>query len=171
MNSCQKYFSACLLALLTQAAYAQSAPDLGDAAEFSVLGGTAVTCTTGVVTGDVGISPGTAFTNTGCTITGATPPATNAAAAQARTDFLDAYAALQASGTCTQVVGTLAGQNLQPGVYCTDATAKTGTLTLTGPADGVWIFRVQGALTGTNFSVAMAGGAQPCNVFWQHPCG
>jgi len=52
------------------------------------------------------------------------------------------------------------------GVYCVDAVAKTGTLTLTGPSDGVWILLVNGALTGTNFSVVMAGGGQPSNVFW-----
>jgi hypothetical protein len=62
--------------------------------------------------------------------------------------------------------GNLAGKNLQPGVYCTDAVAKAGTLTLTGPSNGVWIFLVNGALTGTNFSVVMSGGGQPCNVFW-----
>jgi hypothetical protein len=169
MNSCQKYFAACTLSLLTQAAFAQSAPSLGAASSFAVLGGTNVTCTAGsIVTGDVGVSPGSAvpFTNTGCTIAGATPPATNASAALARTAFLGAYSALQ-SKSCTQIVpGNLANANLAPGIYCTDATAKAGVLTLTGPASGVWIFLVNGALTGTNFSVVMAGGAQPCNVFW-----
>jgi hypothetical protein len=149
------------------AALAQTAPSLGTAQNFSVLGGSAVTCTDSVVVGDVGISPGTAFTNTRCTIAGGTPPATNAAAVQARADFLSAYAALQQSGPCTQMLGTtLAGHNLAPGVYCLDAVAKTGTLTLSGPANGVWIFLVAGALTGTDFSVVMDGGGQPCNVFW-----
>ncbi|MCZ8252315.1 MAG: ice-binding family protein [Hylemonella sp.] len=140
---------------------------LGSASGFSVLGGSNVTCTAGVVTGDIGVSPGSAvpYTNTGCTVAGATPPATNAAAVQARADFLSAYASVQ-SLPCTQVPGNLSGQNLAPGVYCTDAVAKAGTLTLTGPANGVWIFLVNGALTGTNFSVAMAGGGQPCNVYW-----
>jgi hypothetical protein len=169
MNFSQKYFSAGLLALLTQAAFAAAtAPSLGAAAAFEVLGGAAVTCTAGsVVAGDIGVSPGTAFTNTGCTVTGATPPGTNAAAALARTAFLNAYAALQQqSSGCTQKFGTLATESLAPGVYCLDAVAKTGTLTLTGPSSGVWIFLVAGALTGTDFSVVMAGGGQPCNVYW-----
>jgi len=51
-------------------------------------------------------------------------------------------------------------------VYCTDAVAKTGVLTLDGPSTGVWIILVDGALTGTNFTVVMAGGGQPCNVYW-----
>jgi hypothetical protein len=45
-----------------------------------------------------------------------------------------------------------------------------GTLTLDGPANGVWIFKVgtggTGALTGTGFSVVMAGGGDACNVTW-----
>ena len=171
MNDLQKYLSTCLLAmaaLLGGVSPAWAQVSLGTASEFAVLGGTNVTCTAGVVAGDVGVSPGSAvpFTDTGCTIAGGTPPATNEAAAQARTDFLSAYAALLQSTSCIQMPGNLADQNLAPGVYCVDAVAKAGTLTLTGPLDGVWIFLVNGELTGTNFSVVMAGGGQPCNVFW-----
>ncbi len=176
MSHGKKQLSVCLLALAAafsvvpiQGVWAETASVLGAASGFSVLGGTNVTCTSGVVAGDVGVSPGSAvpFTNTGCTITGSVPPATDPAAVDARTDFLDAYAGLQLlSNSCTWVPGNLAGENLAPGVYCTDAAAKAGTLTLTGPADGVWIFLVDGALTGTDFSVVMADGGQPCNVFW-----
>ena len=179
MNNLKRQLSICLLATAallggTSPAWAQrsQAPQtsLATAAGFAVLGGTNVTCTAGSVVGDVGVSPGSAvpFTNMGCTIAGATPPATDPAAVQARTDFLNAYAALQLqSAACVSLLGTtLAGENLAPGVYCLDAVAKTGVLTLTGPTDGVWIFLVDGALTGTNFSVTMAGGGQPCNVFW-----
>jgi type VI secretion system secreted protein VgrG len=125
-----------------------------------------------VVTGDIGVSPGgpVPYTNTGCSIAGATPPATNAAAAQARPAFLSAYAALQPAA-CILVSGSLAARTLPPGVYCLDAAAKTGTLTLSGRADGVWVFRAPGAITGTNFSVVMAGGADACNVFWAPSAG
>ncbi|HEX7455061.1 MAG TPA: ice-binding family protein [Gallionella sp.] len=173
INHRQKHLSACLIALAAllstpiQGAWAATAPALGTASGLSVLAGTAVTCTGAAVTGNVGVSPGSAFTNTGCTITGMTPPDTNVAAVGAHTDFLSAYATLQLqSSSCIQMLGNLANQNLGPGVYCVEAVAKTGMLTLTGPSDGVWIFLVNGALTGTNFSVAMAGGGQPCNVFW-----
>ncbi|MEK6749065.1 MAG: ice-binding family protein [Pseudomonadota bacterium] len=172
MNDRQKYLASYLpvaaaLFSCATAAFA-AAPSLGTVSGFAVLGGSAVTCTSGVVAGDAGVSPGSAFTNTGCTYAGATPPATTPFAATARADFLTAYAGLQAqSASCTYKLGTtLAGENLAPGVYCLDAVAKTGVLTLTGPADGVWVFLVNGALTGTNFSVAMTGGGQPCNVFW-----
>src|SRR4029077_17502884 len=74
---------------------------------------------------------------------------------------------------CDQVLtGTLAGVILGPGVYCFDAAAAlTGSLTLNGPSTGTWIFKIgtggTGALTGSSFSVVMAGGGLPCNVSWQ----
>ena len=172
MNKFQKYIAQTLLAtaaLIVSATPAFAQVSLGSAAGFSVLGGTNVTCTSGLITGDVGVAPGSAvpYTNTGCVIAGAVPPATNAAAVQARVDFLNAYSSLKLkSNACVQLPGNLADQNLAPGVYCLDAVAKVGTLTLTGPATGEWIFLVNGALTGTNFSVAMAGGGLPCNVYW-----
>jgi len=69
------------------------------------------------------------------------------------------------------LAGTLAGVTLSPGTYCfTAAAALTGTLTLNGPPTGVWLFKIgtagTGDLSGTNFTVIMAGGAVPCNVTW-----
>ncbi|MSR82690.1 MAG: DUF3494 domain-containing protein [Candidatus Latescibacteria bacterium] len=60
---------------------------------------------------------------------------------------------------------------LAPGTYCFDAAAAlTGVLTLNGPANGTWLFKVRtlgtGALTGTTFSVVMTNGGQACNVTW-----
>jgi hypothetical protein len=150
-------------------------PSLGSASGFAALAGAAVTCTGSTITGDVGIVGSTPFTNTGCTIISGTVHQGDQAAAAAYADFLTAYDTLHFNTPCDQTLtGTLAGVTLSPGVYCfTAAATLTGTLTLDGPADGVWIFKVgtggTGALTGTNFSVVMAGGAQdtPCpNVFW-----
>ena len=172
MNKFQQYIAKTLIgtaALIVSASPAWSQVALGTAAGFSVLGGTNVTCTSGVITGNVGVAPGGAvpYTNTGCVIAGLTPPATNVAAVRARTDFLNAYATMmQKASSCVQLPGNLADQNLAPGTYCLDAVAKAGTLTLTGPSTGEWIFLVNGALTGTNFNVVMAGGGLPCNVYW-----
>ena len=182
MNHLQKYLTTCLLATAallggTSPAWAQ-APLLGAASEFAVLGAT-VTCTTSVIAGDVGISPATAFTNTGCTITGGMPPATNVAAVGARTDFLSAYDAVRNMPCTTTLSSTITGPlTLYPGVYCTDA-ALTGagvlTLDAQGDANAVWVFQIgtvlTGALTGTNFSVVMAAGGQPCNDFWAPSAG
>jgi hypothetical protein len=159
-----------------QAAWAQSAPSLGAASSFSVLGGQAVTCTGSVITGDVGVSPTPAFANAGCTIAGSTPPATDVAAALARTDFLSAYDTLGLM-PCSQTIPTAAFTGnvpalgpLAPGVYCFPAavTFTNTTLTLDGSTNpnGVWIFKVGAALTGSGFQVVMANGAQACNVFW-----
>ncbi len=171
MEIFKKHLSAGIFAaigLITSIPVALAEVSLGAASGFAVLGGENVTCTASLVGGNIGVSPasGVAYTDTGCTVSGAIPPATNAAAAAAQVDSNNTYTALQ-SLTCTQLPGsTLAGENLAPGVYCLDSTAKTGTLTLTGSTNSEWIFLVDGALTGTDFSVVMAGGGQPCNVYW-----
>jgi hypothetical protein len=95
------------------------------------------------------------------------------AAKQSYQSFVAAYNVIRDDVVCgTTLTGTLAGVVLAPGVYCFDnAATLTGTLTLSGPSDGQWLFKVgaagiPGALSGTNFNVEMAGGASPCNVQW-----
>ena len=138
---------------------------------FTILGGPAVTCTRSTTSGDVGVASTTAFTNTGCTISGVIH-AGDPLAAQAYTNFGAAYDAIAATAcTGAPLTGTLAGRTLAPGVYCVSAEAKTGVLTLNGPATASWTFKVTdgahtGAFTGTNFSVVLGGGATACNVTW-----
>jgi hypothetical protein len=174
MNSCQKRFSACLLttALLVGASSAR-------AQDFAVLAGTAVTCTDGNITGDVGTArsaaPG-AITLTNCP-TG-TVHKGDTVAQQAYAAFLAAYKDLTPKSTdvCTRTfveeAFTGVAFELPPGVYCFPAAVTfTGTtLTLNGDSNDKWLFKVgtqaAGALTGTSFSVVMAGGAQSCNVTW-----
>src|SRR5687768_13964272 len=58
---------------LSQELAASSVPSLGAASGFAVLGSSTVTCTNAsALTGDVGVSPGTAITgfNPDCTING-----------------------------------------------------------------------------------------------------
>ena len=151
---------------------ASSAPSVGAAGNFAVLAGTAVTCTDGTITGNVGVSPGTAITQTSCPVTG-TINAGNAAAAQANSDFFIAYDKFKVLA-CDRTLTTFDSQTLSPGVYCVDAAATftDAVLTLSGPANGLWIFKIgnlgTGALTGTRFSVVTPSGAPPpCNnVFW-----
>jgi hypothetical protein len=161
-----------MLAIVLTFGSSQMAQAAALASSFAVLAGTAVTCTDSTVTGDVGVYPGTAVTQTNCTITG-TVHAGDTAAAAAYTSFLSAYDAL-ALVPCDQVLTTLDGQILSPGVYCFDAAATStgGVLTLNGPSTGTWLFKIgtlgTGALTGTNFSVVMADGTPvPCDsVTW-----
>ena len=143
------------------------------ASSFVVLANAGVTCTDGTIIGDLGTFSATgAITRTNCPITG-TLHVGDGVATQAYNDFLNTYAVLapQAGDVCTMLTGTLAGVILAPGVYCFNAAATvTGLLTLDGPADGIWIFKIgtsgTGALTGSSFSVVMAGGGQPGNVTW-----
>jgi Ice-binding-like len=152
------------------------APKLSGAMlKFAVLANQAVTCSTeGVITGDVGTfqaTPTGVVTPGDCTITGATHVG-DKTAIKAYNDFLKAYAKLtpQSGDVCTTL--TPATQTLPPGVYCTVAglTFTGMTLTLDGPSNGIWIFKIgtsgTGALTGTNFVVTMAGTALACNVTW-----
>lgn len=144
------------------------------ASNFLVLGNAGVTCTDGTIIGDVGTFSATgAITRTNCPIMG-TLRVGDDVAKQAFNAFLDRYAALapQAGDVCTMLTGTLAGVILAPGVYCFNAAATvTGLLTLDGPADGIWILKIgtsgTGALTGTGFEVAMAGGGLASNVTWR----
>jgi len=144
------------------------------ASDFTILANQAITCTNGTITGEVGTfqaTPTGSITNTACVIggeqvgTGASVAAYNA--------FLSEYAALtpQIGDVCTVLSGTLDGVELAPGNYCYPAAATlTGVLTLKGPSNASWTFQIgtsgTGALTGTNFTVLMAGGAQQCNVTW-----
>jgi len=143
---------------------------LGSTGDFAVLAGTAVTCTDSAVTGDVGVVVGP-VTQTNCTIAG-TVHVADAAAQQAYQAFLAEYDRIAAM-ECDEVLTTLGGQPpLSPGVYCFTAAATStgGVLTLDGPSNGIWIFKIgtggTGALTGTDFSVVMTGRGEPCNVYW-----
>jgi hypothetical protein len=145
-----------------------------EASNFAVLANAGVTCTDGTIIGDVGTFIATgAITRTNCPITG-TLHVGDGVATQAYNDFLNTYAVLapQAGDVCTTLTGTLAGVTLAPGAYCFDAAATlTGVLTLDGPADGVWVLKIgtsgTGALTGTGFSVVMAGDGQASHVTWR----
>jgi hypothetical protein len=102
-------------------------------------------------------------------ITGSTNLA-NAASAQAQVDLTTAYNYL-AGLPCGTVVtpADLGGRTLAPGVYCVASSmAVTGTVTLAGPANAVWVFQMGSTLTtGTTANIALSGGAQARNVWWQ----
>ncbi|HXO58549.1 MAG TPA: ice-binding family protein, partial [Candidatus Acidoferrum sp.] len=84
------------------AALASTAPDLGKAKSFAVLAGTTVTNTgLTVITGDLGVSPGTAVTGmTGPpdgTLHGSQHTGTDALAVSAKNDLTTAYLAAKSS--------------------------------------------------------------------------
>jgi hypothetical protein len=151
-------------------AFAYTAPDLGLTAAYSVLSTQpgslgAVTCTDTTIAGKVGSSGARpAVVQTRCSIAGGVVAPVRPGVLA---DYASAYTALNNNQCQTILSGTQAGAILSPGVYCFDAAAAvTGTLTLRGTSAGVWIFLVNGDLTGDNFTVVMAGGAKACNVYW-----
>ena len=146
---------------------------LGSAQSFAVLGGSTVTSTgPTMITGDLGVSPGTAVTGLPPgTMTG-TLHAGDAVALQAQTDLTAAYNAL-ASAECTVTLTgqDLGGRTLTPGVYCFAASAPlNGVLTLDaqGNPDAVFVFQIGSTLLAAiNSSVRVINGARDPNVFWQ----
>jgi hypothetical protein len=124
----------------------------------------AVTCTDSTIMGNVGSSGAQpAMVQTRCSISGnVVAPVTSAVLAQ----FNNHFDTIKNQVCQKQLSGTLAGVTLAPGVYCfAAAAALTGTVTLNGPATGVWVIKVAGSLTGNSFSMVMAGNAKPCNVY------
>lgn len=162
-------------ALLLAASAASAQISLGTAQAFSVLAGSTVTNTGAtVLTGDLGVSPGTAITGFPPGIV--TPPGTihaaDAVAAQAQSDLTTAYVAITATPALVDLTGTdLGGLTLTPGVYGFSASAQlTGTLTLDAQGDpnAVFIFKIGSTLTtATGSSVVVINGGSNCNVFWQ----
>jgi hypothetical protein len=147
---------------------------LGSANTYGILAGSTVTCAgaPGQINADVGVSPGS--TTTGfppCTITGATHLA-DAVAGTAQGDLTIAYNQL-AGMACGTVVtpADLGGRTLAPGVYCAATSmGVTGTVTLDGQGDAnaVFVFQIGSTLTtGTISNIALIGGAQAKNVWWQ----
>jgi hypothetical protein len=138
---------------------------------FAVLAGSTVTNTGNtVVTGDVGVSPGTA-------VTGFPPGSATAihkadgAAAQAQSALTAAYIDAAGRSGSTSVAGDLTGQTLFACIYkSTSSLGLAGDLTLNaqGNPDAVFIFQISSTLiTGSGSHVILTNGAKACNVFWQ----
>jgi uncharacterized repeat protein (TIGR01451 family) len=155
-------------------ASATAAPPLGTEQSFAVLGGSTVTNTgSSVITGNLGVSPGSAVTGfPPGTVTGGTIHAADAVVLQAQNDTTTAYNNLAGQVCTSDLTGQdLGGKTLVPGVYCFSSSAQlTGALTLNagGDANAVWVFKTGSTLvTASNASVLLTNGGQPCNVFWQ----
>jgi type VI secretion system secreted protein VgrG len=151
-------------------AQAYLGPNLGP---FAVLGASTVTCTgVSLITGDLGVSPGTAVTGfpAPCADTG-TIHGGNAAAAAAKVDLTAAFATLGAKPCTGDLTGTdLGGLTLTPGVYCFSSSAQlTGILTLDaqGSPSAEWVFKMGSTLTTASASsVVFINGGNPCGAQW-----
>ncbi|MBA3854891.1 MAG: hypothetical protein C0503_10775 [Gemmatimonas sp.] len=145
---------------------------LGAATSHGILAGTQVTCiTNGLISADVGVSPGNTLTGFGpCVYTGVANLA-NGVAAQAQLDLTTAYNTLAglACPPANAIVADLGGTTLPAGVYCSAIGINvTGPLTLNGGGDpdAVFVFQAGSSLT-TAGDIVLINGAQSKNVYWQ----
>ena len=153
-----------------------SAVDLGTAAPFVVLGGSAVTNTgPSVLDGDLGVAPGTSLVGFAfpAVVNGATHD-DDAVAGIAQNDLATAYGV--AAGQPVPAGNDLTGQNLGgltllPGAYGFSSSAQlTGNLTLNalGNPNAQFVVEIGSSLTTASASsVTLINGASPCNVYWQ----
>jgi hypothetical protein len=173
----------CLLAILAIAvlftpttAFAQIV--LGTSQSFAVLGGSTVTNTGAtVITGNLGVSPGSSVTGfPPGIVTGGAIHAADGVAAQAQNDLTTAYNTAAGIPCGFDLTGQDLGSvgTLTPGVYCfTSSAALTGTLTLNfqGNPNALFLFKIGSTLTTASASSVVltntGGTTCPSNLFWQ----
>jgi hypothetical protein len=174
--ACSVTAGAITLFAVTQPAGAAVAPvGLGTAGSFAVLAGSTVTNTVTPtrISGNLGVSPGTAVTGfPPGIVSGGTIHRADRVAGTAQSALTTAYNDAAGRSPTANVPGFIgAGQTLAPGVYKASSSLDVGgSLTLDGGGDpnAVFIFQAPSTLvTDSASSVILTNGAQACNVFWQ----
>jgi len=148
---------------------------LGAAGPFAVLAGSTVTSTGfTMITGDVGLIPGTDVIGFPPGVIAGTLHIGGPVAAAAALALTDAYndAAARVMPAPASVSGNLGGMTLAPGIYVSGSSLEisAGDLTLDafGDANAVWIFKMPTSFTATSSrQVVLSGGARAANVYWQ----
>ena len=170
-----------IFTISSQTVLAQTVPPLGAAKSFAALAGTTITATPStVLSGNVGVSPGSSVTGfppavvqNGSIYTGAA-----SLAGSAQNGALNAYnnlkgqAYLPANDLTGLVLGETAGAiSLNPGIYYFSSSAQlNSTLTLNdgGDSNAIFIFQIGSTLiTGSGSKVIMSSGSRGVNVYWQ----
>jgi hypothetical protein len=156
--------------------------ELGAAKDFVILAGTEITSTGAPsITGKIGLSPGTAITDTapGMTVntkilamaTEAGDVLTASAADAAKAALLTAYTTVAGLTPAVplglvKIIGT---ETLTPGVYNAPSSLAIDTrlsLDAGGDPSARWIFQIGSTLVVTG-KVVLLNGARAQNVFWQ----
>lgn len=133
----------CIL-MAAPVAHAATAPSLGAASTFSVLAGLSMSAAGAgtTVNGDLGLSPGLAVSRTGpWTVGGTEYFGVGGLSATAQTDALGAYNNL--AGQTSSGGWGVSPWSPAPGVWTVPLdTSFTGTITLNGSYNDVWVFQV-----------------------------
>ncbi|PYJ08631.1 MAG: hypothetical protein DMF06_12280 [Verrucomicrobia bacterium] len=167
-----------LLACAAIAIFASTtqAQSLGSAETFGVLGASTVTSTGAtVVSGDVGVSPGSAIIGfpPGIVLNGAIHAA-DGPATQAHADFATAYndfAGLASPPANNLTDQDLGGMTLTPGVYHFNVAATSGgalTFDAQGNSNARFVIQIGTTLTtSSNSTVLLINGADARNIYFQ----
>lgn len=168
------FAAALAAAALLAVPYGADAQTVGAAASFAIVGGQSVTAacggTTSLISGDVGVSPGTSITGFPACASAVPPYATHAndgSAVSAQAATLSLYNSLAAMGAGTAIGAELGGQVYGPGTYSIGAANLAANTNLTLSGAGVYIFKVASSLTANVGSTVTLVGVDPCQVFWQ----
>ena len=154
----------------------QNSVTLGSSAStLAILAGSSVTNTgSTVVTGDIGLSPGTSIGGFPPGILNGAMHINDAIATNAKADLTAAYddAAGRTSSQIVTVSGNIGGLTLTPGLYKSTSSLaiSSGNLTFDarGNSSAVFIIQIASSLTVTSGrQVILAGGALASNIFWQ----
>ncbi len=148
---------------------------LGATANLAILAGEAVTNTGAtVITGDLGLNPGTSVGGFPPGILNGTMQINTETAIQAKLDLTAAYNDV-AARTSTDIVtlsGNMGGLTLTPGLYKSTSSLAISSGDLTFDAKGdenaTFIIQIASSLTTTSGrQVILKGGASAANIFWQ----
>jgi hypothetical protein len=147
---------------------------LGATSGLALLAGSGITSTGAtVITGDIGLSPGSSIGGFPPGILNGTQHINDNISTQAKLDLTAAYDDL-AGRTSTDIVtlsGNIGGLTLTPGLYKSTSSlaVSSGDLTFDAKGDATAVFIIQIASTLTTTSgrqVILAGGALASNIFW-----
>jgi len=151
--------------------------DLGCASDFIILAGSTVSNTGNtIITGDIGLSPGSSMTGFPPGIIIGSLSVSNPTSANGKICLTSAFN--DAAGRSLDVIvvadGELGGKTLAPGLYKSapgsfGITNSDLTLNAQGNANAVWIFQMPSSTltVGNGRKVILSGGAQAKNIFWQ----
>src|SRR5579864_6819218 len=163
----KNYFVMSIL-ILSASSMAQSNVFGDSTSNFGILASTYTNTSPGtLIAGDLGYTTGPVLVPS---ISGSTHVA-DSAYSQAGTAQSTATSFAN-SQVCTTNLGTTVDLSLvqggvyTPGVYCTTGAASIGASGITLSGDGIYIFKINGALTTVANSVVTLNGAQASNISW-----